>query len=252
MDDVTVSFGVSKASYNLKSLAVAEQSIESRWHCGVILSEVRLVRETLAEGLESRGIYDSVVCTGSLAELAKQMDIVEPDLVLVDVTLRDGLAAVRWLHLRSPATRLMAFNVDEATQNMIAWTEAGISAHISRSGTLKEIIELISIHMDREREIKTGPVNELSSSTRRAGGEIAVLTRREEQVARLLIAGESNKEIARFLNISIPTVKSHVHNLLGKLGLPRRGRLALLYEGPRNAVGWTSARAEGQDVMRAP
>jgi two-component system nitrate/nitrite response regulator NarL len=233
--DIAQMFGISNPSCTLECFAVEEQSIEGRWRCTVVLSEVRLVRETLAEALESRLIYGSVASIGSLAEAAEQMDIVEPDLVLVDATLRDGLAAVRWLHLRNPATRLMAFNVDEATQDTIAWTEAGILAYISRSGTLKEIIELISTHMDGERapgvrvmaEIKLDSVNELSNSIRLAGGEIVVLTRREEQVAQLLIAGESNKEIARFLNIGVPTVKSHVHNLLGKLGLQRRGKLAL-------------------------
>jgi two-component system nitrate/nitrite response regulator NarL len=243
--DVGQLFDISNPSYNLESFAIEEQSVEGRRRCTVILSEVRLVRETLAEALERRLIYGSVVSNGSLAEAAKQIDIVEPDLVLVDATLRDGLAAVRWLRLRNPATRLMAFNVDEATQDTIAWTEAGISAYISRSGTLKEIIELITVHIDGECETKLDSVNELSSSTRLADGEIAVLTRREEQVARLLIAGESNKEIARLLNISVPTVKSHVHNLLGKLGLQRRGRLALWYEAPPNAVG-RAAGARGR------
>jgi two-component system, NarL family, nitrate/nitrite response regulator NarL len=149
---------------------------------------------------------------------------------------------VRWLHLRNPATRLMAFNVDEATQDITAWTEAGILAYVSRSGTLKEIIELISTHMVVEHA--TGPrimaktrldsAKELGNSIRLADGEIALLTRREEQVAQLLIAGESNKEIARRLNISVPTVKSHVHNLLGKLGLQRRGKLALRFESMQN------------------
>jgi DNA-binding NarL/FixJ family response regulator len=115
--DVAQLFGISNPSCNLEGLAVEEQSIEGRWRCTVVLSEVRLVRETLAEALESRLIYGSVASIGSLAEAAEQMDIVEPDLVLVDATLHDGLAAVRWLHLRNPATRLMAFNVDEATQD---------------------------------------------------------------------------------------------------------------------------------------
>lgn len=243
--DVGQPFSISNLSCDFEGLAVEYQRIEGRWRCTLVLSEVPLVRETLAEALESRLIYGSVVSIGSLAEAAKQMDIVEPDLVLVDATLRDGLAAVRWLHLRGPASLLMAFNVDEATQDTIAWTAAGISAYISRSGTLKEVIELTSTQMKTERstdvrimaETKLDSVDKLSSSIRLVRGEIALLTRREEQVAQLLIAGESNKEIACFLDISVPTVKSHVHNLLGKLGLQRRGKLALRYEGPANAVG---------------
>jgi DNA-binding NarL/FixJ family response regulator len=52
---------------------------------------------------------------------------------------------------------------------------------------------------------------------------IATLTARETQVAELLAEGLSNKEIASCLMIAIPTVKAHVHSILGKLNARRRG-----------------------------
>ena len=214
------------------------QRNERRWRCAVILSEVQLARETLVAAVESYLLVQNVVCINSLAETARQINIIEPDMVLIDATLRDGLNAVRWFRLRSPASLLIAFNVDEAVQDTVAWGEAGISSFISRSDTLKEIIELISTQMDDDSapdgrlmaEIDLDSTDELSSPITLAQGEIVVLTRREEQVAQLLIAGESNKEIGRALNISVPTVKSHVHNLLRKLGVQRRGKLARSYE----------------------
>ena len=51
------------------------------------------------------------------------------------------------------------------------------------------------------------------------------LTGREEQIVRLLCNGLSNKEISRRLNIGLATTKSHVHNLLAKLELERRGQV---------------------------
>src|SRR5260370_30233294 len=52
------------------------------------------------------------------------------------------------------------------------------------------------------------------------------LTRRERQTAELIKSGLSDKEIARRLNISVATTKSHVHNLLGKLNARRRTEIA--------------------------
>ena len=52
------------------------------------------------------------------------------------------------------------------------------------------------------------------------------LTKREWQVAELIRSGLSDKEIARRLNISLATTKSHVHNLLGKLSVRRRNQVA--------------------------
>ncbi len=233
-----------------KLLAVRLQRNERRWRCAVILSEVQMVRETLVAAVESYLLVPNVVCISSLAEAARQINIIEPDMVLIDATLRDGLKAVRWFRSRSPASLLIAFNVDEAVRDTVAWGEAGISSFISRSGTLEEIIELISTQMDDNSapdgrllaEIDLDSTDELSSPITLAQGEIVVLTRREEQVAQLLITGESNKEIGRVLNISVPTVKSHVHNLLRKLGVQRRGKLALRCELIANTVGEQSGR----------
>jgi DNA-binding NarL/FixJ family response regulator len=55
---------------------------------------------------------------------------------------------------------------------------------------------------------------------------ISALTRRERQTAELIKSGLSDKEIARRLNISLATTKSHVHNLLGKLNARRRTEVA--------------------------
>ncbi len=51
---------------------------------------------------------------------------------------------------------------------------------------------------------------------------LAPLTARQRQVAGLLIEGKSNKEISKALNITVPTVKDHVHAILQALGLPSR------------------------------
>jgi DNA-binding NarL/FixJ family response regulator len=63
-------------------------------------------------------------------------------------------------------------------------------------------------------------------SWRRSPGQVAALTAREEEIASLIAAGLSNKEIARRLKICLPTTKSHVHNILGKLELERRGQVS--------------------------
>ena len=53
-----------------------------------------------------------------------------------------------------------------------------------------------------------------------------MLTTRETQIAQMIVAGMSNKDIARRLNIGLATAKTHVHHLLGKLNLQRRGQAA--------------------------
>ena len=69
-------------------------------------------------------------------------------------------------------------------------------------------------------------LRELTEATaRRTTDTSAALTARESQIAGLINAGMSNKEIARQLNVGVATIKSHVHNLLAKLAIQRRGQI---------------------------
>jgi len=250
-----------------------------------ILSDSGLIREALAASLQQRLNSTHIHCIASFAEAVTRLDIAEPGMVLIDSTLRDGLSATKWLHLRDPVTRLIAFNIDDATQDVVAWTKAGIVACVHRSASLGEIIEQIVIATtgetiasgsavtffrrntqdtsspfggatDRQAGILTareevgrlivaGESNIVTAITgetiahgsavtffrrntqdasspfgRATDNQAGILTAREEEVvARLIVAGESNKDIAHVLSISVPTVKSHVHSLLVKLGL---------------------------------
>jgi len=59
------------------------------------------------------------------------------------------------------------------------------------------------------------------------------LTPRQRQVALALVSGASNKEIANALNLSPATVKDHVHDVLRRLGVARRGQVAALLHGAK-------------------
>ena len=66
----------------------------------------------------------------------------------------------------------------------------------------------------------------VSQQLNAAAEETAALTPREIEIVRLIDQGCSNKQIAATLSIELPTVKNHVHNLLDKLGVHRRGEAA--------------------------
>jgi DNA-binding NarL/FixJ family response regulator len=123
-------------------------------------------------------------------------------------------------------------------------------AYVDRSSTLKEILKLVET-VASDQDISCAPAmtaiesSAESMSKRRTPAAVsgtAMLTLREEEVVRLIVAGHSNKEIAALLNVSLPTVKSHVHNLLTKLGMERRGKLALRFVVSRGPITGTPAR----------
>jgi two-component system nitrate/nitrite response regulator NarL len=207
----------------------------------LVLSEVRLVREVLVDALGRAFYFADLYGVASVEEAVARMEMAQPALVLIDDSLRRGLAAARRLRQRDRTSRLIAFNTDDVAPDITAWIQAGIVAHVGRSLALKEIVERIRILLNNppamDRLIEGEPAGNIAMATDRSvgtvGGGAAILTAREEEVVRLIVFGARNKEIARLLDISVSTVKNHVHNLLGKLELTGRGKLACWY-GPPN------------------
>jgi DNA-binding NarL/FixJ family response regulator len=198
----------------------------------LILSDVRFLREGLAEAL-TRGCAFTVVGTvGSVDDVAGVSQSSPVQIVLIDTAFPAGPAAVRELHERAPDAKIVAFGLRETEEEVLGWAAAGISGYISRN---TELHALAGVLIDIVNGRQLCPTQIASSMLRwiaRHGssspqGPAVRLTEREDEVARLISAGLSNKEIARRLNISVATTKSHVHKVLSKLKVDRRAQAAI-------------------------
>ena len=104
----------------------------------VIVSEVRVRREILAEFLERDASVLVVRLCADLAEVVALSPPLRADVVLVDADLRDGAAAARRTRQIKPEIRLIAYAVRETKEDVIAWAEAGVSV-MSRTPLLRPI-----------------------------------------------------------------------------------------------------------------
>lgn len=208
----------------------------------VIVSEVRFLRESLAEILghaprmvicgQCTTLSDAIVATRSL----------QPGIVLLDVAFPDGLSRVAQFSAAGPGVNVVALALAETEENVLAWAKAGVAGYVPNTASIDELVSLIE-QIDR---------GEQTCSSRIAGSLLrriataadvaepaspvpatASLTRRELEVLGLLDAGLSNKVIARRLSISLGTTKSHVHNLLGKLSAQHRSEAMSRFDAAR-------------------
>ena len=159
----------------------------------------------------------------------------QPDIVLVDAALPGGLAAVRQIRSVARQLSVVVLAVAETAEEIVAWAEAGASGYIPRTAGMAEIAPLM---VDITRGIQPCPASVASGLLRRISNGGALngehknittspsLTPREAQIAQMIAVGMSNKDIARRLSIELATAKTHVHNILGKLNLQRRGQTA--------------------------
>jgi two-component system nitrate/nitrite response regulator NarL len=195
----------------------------------------RFLGEVLAEILGRDPLVSVVGVCADLSEAVALSLASQVDIVLLDARISGGTTAVRRAIEIAPGMRVVVSAVRETEDDIVAWAEAGVIGYIPRTTALADFVRLVvDIHSGEQacsRRVATGLLRRIALSARQAIGRSAALpgptlTKRERQVAELIMAGLSDKEIARRLNISVATTKSHVHNLLGKLSVQRRNQVA--------------------------
>lgn len=199
-----------------------------------IMSELRYLREGLAQLLDGNPLVSIVRSCADLSEVVALGPTLDADVVLLDATIREGAAAVRRGLDIAPGIRIIACGVRETENDIIAWAEAGVIGYIPGTAALADLPRLImDIHNGEQvcsSRVAAGLLRQISRSKRgidRAGPILASeLTKRERQTAELIRAGLSDKEIAQRLSIGVATAKSHVHKLLRKLNVRRRSEVA--------------------------
>jgi two-component system, NarL family, nitrate/nitrite response regulator NarL len=210
----------------------------------VVASDMRLYRDALERAFcEASGIQ-LVGTAADGAEALKQIGLLRPDVLLLDMAMENAFAVARQAPRLSRATRIVALGMPEVEAEIIACAETGIAGYVPRGGSLSDAFE--AVHAVARGELRCSPriagflFRHIAtiSHERSVGTPHAPLTARETQILRLLQQGLSNKMISRQLGIELPTVKNHVHSLLAKLGVHRRAEaVSLAHRSRREATG---------------
>jgi DNA-binding NarL/FixJ family response regulator len=197
----------------------------------LIVSEIRFVRDSLAEVLTREKGISECGHAHTLQAAIVSATVLRPAILLLDVAFPGGIHAATRLCRSVPYTKVIAFGVCETEENVLSWAEAGIAGYVPNTASLVDLVSLITQISCGEQSCPTritGSLFRHISSARFHPSPcfLAVqgsrLTGREAEILELVGAGLSNKEIARRLKISLGTTKTHVHNLMRKLKLRRR------------------------------
>jgi DNA-binding NarL/FixJ family response regulator len=190
-----------------------------------IISEVRLYREGLDALLRDDSRLDVVGTAAGVPDALAHLPELErpPDAVLLDVPAPVGLRAPGQLEAAVPDARVVALNV--ADDDVIAWAETGVRGLLDGGVDVDEVAQAVATTAEGGTVCSPKLAAVLLQRVARPSSS---LTARERQIAELIEQGLSNKEIAERLQIGLPTVKNHVHNILTKLKATRRGQAAAM------------------------
>ena len=195
-----------------------------------LVSDVRLYRDGLVWGLTATGRLQ-VVAAFERPVLALER-LTEPvEVLLVDMSMNGATELIRAARVAHPQTFIVAFTVGMEDHAVLECIEAGAHGYVSRNGTVEDLTTTVESVV--RGEARCPPrlaatlfrrVAALANENETAGSFLS-LTQRERQIVELIEEGLSNREIARRLGIEPATAKNHVHHILEKLQLRRRGQI---------------------------
>ena len=213
----------------------------------LLVSEECFLCEALADILERDACVTSVRYA-DVADAISQSLAAEVDAILLCVPMLDNIDAVKRLRRIAPSIPVIACALKETEANVIAWVEAGATGYIPSTTRLSEFVGALRQILAGEQlsspRIVAGLLNRFAAAGLteiNSAGPAPQLTRRERQIAELIAAGRTDKEIARGLNISLATAKFHVHNLLRKLHVPHRNHVV-------HAIPWFLSRSNREET----
>jgi len=235
----------------LQKLAVERQG-GGRMPRILVVSEIRLFQESIA-GLLARECGVAIVGTASPPQAPTIAAELAPDIVLLDMTRPGNLDCAKRLAELPPPTKVVAFGVGETDAEVVALAAAGVAGYLRNDAAIEDLSAVLASAMRDELLCSPRDAATLShqvavlSRNDHMGPAGSALSKRELQIAGLIDRGLSNKEIARQLGIQATTVKNHVHNILDKLKVHRRGEAAACL---RTALrGRTQMRAGSQSLV---
>jgi len=190
-----------------------------------------LVRQTLRTALEARTGFRIVAEARDAAEAVAAAEALHPDAAFVQASLDPSelLRVVELIKEHAPECRVILIGAEQDVDLMIAAIDAGASGFFTKNSSFSEIVDAASRATRGQLMLPRSHLEELLTHLLRRRGEelqvlrkISKLTDRERQVLALLAAGEDNERIGRALVISPHTARTHIQNVISKLGLHSR------------------------------
>ncbi|NEE00441.1 response regulator [Phytoactinopolyspora halotolerans] len=184
-----------------------------------ILDDVTVVGEA-GNGREALERLDSLTVLGLPMPRVVLMDLMMPEM--------DGVAATAEILRRYPTMRVVVLTGFGEVERVNVALENGAAGYLLKDAGPAEVVEAIHAAARDEVFLDAAVARQLAQQMRKPNTGVGGLTNRERDVLVLIAQGKSNREIADQLVISERTARTHVSNLLGKLGLRSRTQAVLL------------------------
>ena len=202
----------------------------------MLVDDHTLFRKGLAELLDGRDNIRVAAATGVPADAASLLGEAQPDVLVLDLNMppHGGLALLRELQSKGWSRPTLILTVSDAEDDLANAMRAGARGYLLKDMEPDDVVDAIQRAVRGETVVAPAMTLKLVNLLQGGGSKnaarenlLAQLTAREREILDHLAQGQSNKAIARALDISHDTVKLHVRHILSKLNLTSRVEAAV-------------------------
>lgn len=203
----------------------------------MLVDDHELFRNGIVSLLNAQVDMEVVAEAGDGLEAQFRAPACNPDLILMDINMPgvDGLEALSTIRLELPDVIIIMLTVHDEDDKVFDALRAGANGYILKNANSEDFLRMLRDALTNGATMSsalTGRVIAEFSKTPKVeigyanSEKLPTLTPREKDVLTLVSAGDSDKEIANQLSISLHTVKSHIRNILAKLKVKSRHEAA--------------------------
>jgi two-component system, NarL family, response regulator NreC len=192
----------------------------------ILADDHQIVRQGVRMLLESEPDMQVIAEAGNGREVLRQAQELLPDVIVMDITMPElnGIEATRQILSIVSGIKVIALSMNSDSRFVLNMFKAGVSGYLFKECSQGELAKAVRTVMKGRTYLGPGISdiviqNFLSGWQDKPGGVFSTLTTREREVLQLMAEGNSTRNIAERLYVSVKTIEAHRKQVMAKLGL---------------------------------
>lgn len=200
----------------------------------LVVDDHPLMRDALRSVIQDEADMEVAGESSNGNDAVNKANELKPDVIIMDLLMpgKDGLSTIIEIRQTLPKAHILALTSLNEEEKVLAAVQAGALGYLTKDIQRLELLQAIRTVSKGQVYLPPAMAGKLFSSLQQKTGPekevfLEHLTPKEMEVLRMVGEGASNREIAQSFSVTEGTVRTHIHNILQKLGLKNRNQMLL-------------------------